>query len=148
MLSISAKELTLVRSPLVLKIRDVYPGSRIRMIYIPDTGSDFFPSRIPDPHQIFEYFNPKKLVSKLSEIWPGLFITDPSRIQDQKGTGSRIRIRNSAVHFQTNQRTKVDLLCCVDAVRGTIHSAGHCLAAQGGALGLCLDKYNWLAHKW
>ncbi len=31
----------------VLRIRDVYPGS------------DLFPSRIPDPHPRFKYFNPK-----------------------------------------------------------------------------------------
>jgi hypothetical protein len=30
------------------RIRDVYPGSRIRLFSIP--GSEFFPSRIPDPH--------------------------------------------------------------------------------------------------
>jgi hypothetical protein len=40
----------------VLRIRDVYPGSRIRLFSIPDPGSDFFLSRIrtvsiPDPYQ-------------------------------------------------------------------------------------------------
>jgi hypothetical protein len=35
----------------VLRILDVYPGSRIRIFSIPDPGSEFFPSRIPDPHQ-------------------------------------------------------------------------------------------------
>jgi hypothetical protein len=30
-------------------------------------GSEFFLSLIPDPHQ-FKYFNPNKMVSKLSEI--------------------------------------------------------------------------------
>jgi hypothetical protein len=38
----------------VLRIRDVYPGSRIRLFSIPDPGSELFPSRIrtvsiPDP---------------------------------------------------------------------------------------------------
>jgi hypothetical protein len=34
-------------------IRDVYPGSRIRIFFIPDAASWIliFPSRIPDPHQ-------------------------------------------------------------------------------------------------
>jgi hypothetical protein len=34
--------------------------SRIRIFSIPDPGSEFFPSRIPDPHQEFRYFIPKK----------------------------------------------------------------------------------------
>jgi hypothetical protein len=61
----------------VLRIRDVYPGSRIRI-------------------KEFKYFYPK-IVSKLSEIWSGsLFIpldTDFLPIPDpgvKKGTGSRI----------------------------------------------------------
>jgi hypothetical protein len=33
----------------VLRIRDVYPGSRIRLFFIPDPGSELSPSRIPDP---------------------------------------------------------------------------------------------------
>jgi len=33
----------------VLRIRDVYPGSRIRLFSIPDPGSELSPSRIPDP---------------------------------------------------------------------------------------------------
>jgi hypothetical protein len=39
------------RSPIVLRIRDVYPGSLIRLFSIPDPGSELSPSRIPDPHQ-------------------------------------------------------------------------------------------------
>jgi hypothetical protein len=35
----------------VLRIRDVYPGSRMRLFSIPDPGSELSPSRIPDPHQ-------------------------------------------------------------------------------------------------
>jgi hypothetical protein len=31
-------------------------------------GSEYFSSRIPDPHQRFKYFNPKKTVSMLWEI--------------------------------------------------------------------------------
>ncbi len=33
----------------VLRIRDVYPGSRIRLFSIPDPESELYPSRIPDP---------------------------------------------------------------------------------------------------
>ncbi len=44
-------------SEAVLLIRDVYPGSRIRIFSIVDPGSEFFPPRIPNPHQ--KYFNPK-----------------------------------------------------------------------------------------
>ncbi len=47
----------------VLRIWDVYPGS------------EFFLSRIRNKE--FKYFNPKKMVSKPSEIWSGLFIPDP-----------------------------------------------------------------------
>ncbi len=63
--------------------------------------SEFFPSRILDPQQEFKSFNPQK---KCSKIWFGLFIPDPDPeflpIPDpgsrgQKGTGSRIRIRNT-----------------------------------------------------
>ncbi len=54
-------------------------GSRM---FIPDPGSEFFPSRIPDPHQEFKYFNPKKWFSKVSEI----------RLVVHPGSGSRIRI--------------------------------------------------------
>jgi hypothetical protein len=53
----------------VLRIRDVYRRSRIRIFSIPDPGFEFFPSRIPgsefsppripDPHQKLKYFNPK-----------------------------------------------------------------------------------------
>ncbi len=46
-------------------------------MFIPDPGSEFFPPRseffpfrIPD-------LQPLKIVSKLSEIWSGLFIPDP-----------------------------------------------------------------------
>ncbi len=90
----------------VLRIRDVYPGSRIRLFFIPDPASERSPSRIRLKE--FLYFNPqktKKMVSKLWKIWSKLFIPDPDAdflpIPDpgsrgQKGTGSRIRIRNIA----------------------------------------------------
>jgi hypothetical protein len=34
----------------VLRIRDVYPGSRTLLFFIPDPASELSPSRIPDPH--------------------------------------------------------------------------------------------------
>jgi hypothetical protein len=57
----------------VLRIRDVYPGSRIRLFSIPDPGSRIRTVSIPDPGsriliKEFKYFNPKKgkkMVSKL-----------------------------------------------------------------------------------
>ncbi len=66
----------------------------------PRSQTRIFPSRIPDPHQRIKYFNPNKMVSKLQEIWSGLFIPDPGSgswlfthpgSRGQKGTGSRIR---------------------------------------------------------
>jgi hypothetical protein len=42
-------------------------------MFVPDPGSEFFPSRIRIKE--FSYFNPKKMVSKLSEIGSGLFIS-------------------------------------------------------------------------
>jgi hypothetical protein len=42
----------------VLRIRDVYPGSWIRI----------FSSRIPNPHRRIQVFEHKKMVSRLSEI--------------------------------------------------------------------------------
>ncbi len=59
----------------VLRIRDVYPGSRIRL----------FPSRIrivfiPDPGSASKNLSifTQKIVSELKEIWSGLFIPDPA----------------------------------------------------------------------
>jgi hypothetical protein len=59
----------------VLRIRDVHPGSRIRIFSIPDSGSEFFPSLIQDQKDFriririkeFKYFN-QKIVPKLLEI--------------------------------------------------------------------------------
>jgi hypothetical protein len=86
-------------TPAVLQIRDVYPGSYFFPFQIP--GQNFFHpgSRI----RIKELNLTQKLVSKLSEIWSGLFrigIRDPNPdflpnpdpgSRGQKGTGSRIR---------------------------------------------------------
>ncbi len=74
-------------SAAVLRIRDVYPGS------------DFFSSRILDTHQRILVFYSKIMVSKLSEIWSRLFISDPN-----PGSGSWLftrpgsRIQASKMH--------------------------------------------------
>ncbi len=91
---------------------------RIRDPAVP--GSNFFPSRIriPDPNRLhpgsrilikeFMYLNPNKSKKMVSKLWSGLFIPDPgsgcwlSPIPDpgsrgQKGTLSRIRIRNTGI---------------------------------------------------
>ncbi len=93
----------------VLRIQNVYPESRI-----PDPGSDFFPSQIPDPTCLrsgsririkeFKYFNPKKnkkwfLSSRKYDPSCSSQIPDPDadflpipdpESRGQKGTGSRI----------------------------------------------------------
>ncbi len=58
----------------LMRIRDVYPGSEFFPFSkkIPDLGS-----RIRIRIKEFKYFNPEQIVSKLSEIWSGLFIPDP-----------------------------------------------------------------------
>ncbi len=75
----------------VLRIRDVYPGSRNRD----------FESQIWIRIKEFKYFLTQKIVFKLSEIWSGMFIADPDPYleflpipdpgsRSQKGTGFRI----------------------------------------------------------
>ncbi len=61
----------------VLRIRDVYPGSRIRLFSIPDPGSELSPSRIRIKE--FKYFNKKKLILSSRKFDPGCFsgIPDP-----------------------------------------------------------------------
>ncbi len=46
----------------VLRIRDVYPGSRIQLFPIPDPGSELSPSGIRIKE--FKYFKPKKKKKK------------------------------------------------------------------------------------
>ncbi len=83
-------------------------------MFIPDPGSDFFSSRIPDPN-CFKYFNPKKskkwfLSSKKYDPGCSSRIPDPdadylpSRIPDPgvkkaPNPGSRIRIRNTGYKY-------------------------------------------------
>ncbi len=79
----------------MLRIRDVYPGSSIRMLSIPDPN--FFHPGPGSPSNNLSIITQKK-VSKLSEIWSRLIflpILDPGS-RGHKGTGSRIRIRNTA----------------------------------------------------
>ncbi len=81
----------------------------IRIETSADPGSEIFHpwSRVkkipdPDPHKRVLLFLTRK-ISKLSEIWSGMFIPDLNFLpiselgsRGQKGTGSRIRIRNPA----------------------------------------------------
>ncbi len=59
----------------VLRSRDVYPGSWIRIFSIPDPGS----TRFLDLGSASKNFSilTQKIVSKLSEILSGMFIPDP-----------------------------------------------------------------------
>jgi len=89
-------------------------------MFLPDPGSEFLPSRnqifsITGSRiriQEFKYFNPKKWFLSSQKYDPGcssrILIFYPSRIPDSevkkgpvptslKGTGSRIRIRNTAI---------------------------------------------------
>ncbi len=122
----------------VLRIRDDYPESRIRIFSIPDPnffypGSRIWIFSISDPNQRILSILTQKIVSELSEIWSGLFVPDPdpdflpipdpgsrdkkapgpgSRISD---LGSRIRIRNTGSwnvlsHFPLSQ------MCSLPAV--------------------------------
>ena len=63
----------------VLRIRDVYPGSRSKFFRSrPDPRSRV--KKIPDPGSAsknWSILNPKKNCSKLSEIWTGMFSLDP-----------------------------------------------------------------------
>jgi hypothetical protein len=49
-----------IGSVAVLRIRDVYPGSKFIPSRIPDPNCFHPGSRITDPHQRLKYFNPKK----------------------------------------------------------------------------------------
>ncbi len=87
----------------MLRIRDVYPGSRIRIF------------SIPDPLPRIKYFNPKKLFLSSRKYNSGsssririlffLPIPDPG-FRDQKGTGSRIRNTAKNLIKQTNKAKK------------------------------------------
>jgi hypothetical protein len=92
---------------------DFFP-SRIRTVSIPDPGSELSPSRIPDPGSAsknLSILNPKKtkkLFLSSRKYDPGcssripdpdadfLPIPDPGSMRQKKGTGSQIRIRNTA----------------------------------------------------
>jgi hypothetical protein len=117
----------------VLRNRDVYPGSQL------------FPSRIPDPNSFhpgfririkeFKYFNPKNLflsTRKYDSVCSSrirILSFYPSRIQGSKGTGSRIRIRNTAILCKVRQnslpwvctwlfiKSQVSSCCMLDAVQ-------------------------------
>jgi hypothetical protein len=91
----------------VLRIRYVYPRSRIRLFSIPDPGSEFLHPGSRMRIKEFKYFNPKKWFLNSRKFDPGcssqirILTFYPSRILDpwvKKGTGSRIRNRNTAAH--------------------------------------------------
>jgi hypothetical protein len=70
--------------------------------------------------RIIELFT-QKIVTKLSKIWlwdPGSEIRDPEKTysgsRDQKGTGSRIRIRNT----DGSMRKKQNLVCIKRCMTG------------------------------
>jgi hypothetical protein len=79
---------------------------------IPDLGSEFFPSRIPEPHQrisIFHYFNPKKWFLSSREYNPACSSRIPDPYPDflpipdpgvKKAPEPGSRIRNTAVNYK------------------------------------------------
>ncbi len=76
-----------------MPIRDVYPGSRIRIFSIPDSVSKRFRTPDPDPHQKIYLFLGQKIVSTVRKYDLGcssriripdlILIFYPSRIPDQ-----------------------------------------------------------------
>jgi hypothetical protein len=76
----------------VLRIRDVYPGSRIRIVSIPDPGSSSKNLSILTPKKAKKWFlSSKKYDPGCSSRIPMLTFSHPgSRIQGPKGTQSRI----------------------------------------------------------
>ncbi len=108
----------------MLRIRDVYPGSRIRIFSIPDSGSKFFH---PGPGSARKNISnlTQKIVSKLSEICSGLFIPDPDpgfwffthpRFRIQGSKRHRIRIRNTAYYCAILSTTGCSPLIYVDSI--------------------------------
>ncbi len=118
----------------MLRIRDVYPGSRNRIFSFPDpnfflSGSEFFP--IPDPNfyhprsririKELKYFNQKNCFLGSRKYDPGcsspiqililLTMPDPGS-RGQKGTGSWIRILNTGGHHRIKIKTHIFFHCC------------------------------------
>ncbi len=97
----------------MLRFRDVYPGSRIRLFFHP--GSELFPSRIRIKE--FKYFKPNKWFQSSRKYDPGcsslildpdpdfLPIPDPGS-RGQKGTGSRIR--NTAFCLESGEVVRIN----------------------------------------
>jgi hypothetical protein len=123
----------------VLRIRDVYPGSRILI-------------------KELRYFNPKKWFLSTQKHDPGC----SSRIQipkpgssGQKGTGSRIRIRNTAANktlnvgkFLVPERQKDRIVCTSVAGREAGTSTETQIERQEGRQGggVAADMLN--AGRW
>jgi hypothetical protein len=80
----------------MLRIQDVYPGSRIPdpIFSIQDPG--YRVDKIPDPHQRIKVFLTRKTATKFSKLGSGKFIPDPG-FRGQKSIGFRIRIRNTGL---------------------------------------------------
>jgi hypothetical protein len=117
----------------VSRIRDVYPGSRIRLFSIPDPGSEFFNPGSRIRIKEFKYFNQKELfLSSRKYDWvvhPGygslLFNHPGSRIQGQKGTGSRIRntdFQNRFIWTRSGVGRQVPYYRYCNVIRGYISS--------------------------
>ncbi len=91
----------------------VDPGCLPRIRFFPSRIRIFFHPGFRIRIKVFKYyFQPKKMVSKLCEIWSGLFIPDPDFLpipdpgsRGQKGTGSRIWIPNTAFNYQSTVLT-------------------------------------------
>ncbi len=106
----------------MLRSRDVYPGSRIRIFSIPDPVSEFFPSRIPDlgsTSKNLSIFIPKKWFLSTQNFDPGcssrirILIFFPSRIPDpgvkQNGTRSGSTTLIFWIFFQEEASLTVSL---------------------------------------
>ncbi len=83
----------------MLRIRNVFTGSRIRIFFHPDPGSRV--KKIPGSASASQKISilTQKIVSKRSEIWSVMFIPDPDPVflhipdpvsRGQKGTESRL----------------------------------------------------------
>ncbi len=97
----------------VLRIRDVYPGSRIQIFSIPDPRSriEFFPSRYRICIKELKYFI--HIVSKLSKYDPG----SSSRIRTRIFYPSRIPDPGSATRYG---KYLTKYYCQLDSIRPRI----------------------------
>ncbi len=129
-----------------------HPGSWIRTVSIPDPGSRI---RIKE----FKYFNPKetkKMVSKLQKIWFGLFIPDPGSVcwlsthpgsRGQKGTGSRIGIRNTAYSVTSAREAEVIIQTLAHVYHHNMYT--HCTLLMTSRSGESkITRNKWRGEGW